>query len=75
MKGIYTTTANAGSLDECPMVYKTPESIINAIGDAVIIEKRLRPIYNYKSINLLRLSHLSPPQNTLQTQCLWGVIF
>jgi len=49
MEGIFTTTANAGSLDECPMVYKAPESIINAVGDTVRIEKRLRPVYNYKS--------------------------
>ena len=49
MKGIYTTTANAGSIDECPMVYKAPESIISAIGDTVKIEKTIRPIYNFKA--------------------------
>ncbi len=49
MKGIYTTTAQAGSLDECPMAYKAPEGIIAAIGDTVSIEKRVRPIYNFKA--------------------------
>ena len=49
MEGIYTTTANAGSIDECPMAYKAPEGIISAIGDAVNIEKAIRPIYNFKA--------------------------
>jgi len=49
MKGIYTTTANAGSIDECPMVYKAPESITSVIGDTVKIEKTIRPIYNFKA--------------------------
>ena len=51
MKGVYTTTANAGSIDECPMAYKAPESIISVIGDTVNIEKTIRPIYNFKACN------------------------
>ncbi len=51
MKGIYTTTANAGSVDECPMAYKSPEGIIAALGDTVRIEKRIHPIYNFKACN------------------------
>jgi len=51
MKGVYTTTANAGSIDECPMAYKAPEGIISSIGDAVKIEKTIRPIYNFKACN------------------------
>ena len=49
MTGIYTTTANAGSIDECPMAYKAPDMIISAIGDTVCIEKTIRPIYNFKA--------------------------
>ena len=49
MKGIYTTTANAGSIDECPMAYKAPEGIIALIGDTVRIDKTIRPIYNFKA--------------------------
>ena len=49
MKGIYTTTANAGSIDECPMAYKAPDGIIALIGDTVSIEKTIRPIYNFKA--------------------------
>jgi len=49
MKGIFTTTANAGSIDECPMAYKSPERIIPFIKDTVTIEKTIRPIYNFKA--------------------------
>ncbi|MCL2461341.1 MAG: RtcB family protein [Defluviitaleaceae bacterium] len=51
MKGVYTTTANEGSLDECPMAYKAPDGIISLIGDAVRIEKMIRPVYNFKACN------------------------
>ena len=31
------------------MAYKDPQTIIAAIGDTVLIEKQIRPIYNFKS--------------------------
>ena len=49
MAGIYTTTVSQDTLDECPMAYKDPQTIISAIGDTVRIEKQIRPIYNFKS--------------------------
>ncbi|MBQ9116885.1 MAG: RtcB family protein [Clostridia bacterium] len=49
MRGIFTTTANHGSLDECPMAYKPPERIIEAIGDTITVEKILKPVYNFKA--------------------------
>ena len=49
MDGIYTTSVNSGTLDECPMAYKPMESIINNIGDTVEIEKIIRPVYNFKA--------------------------
>jgi RNA-splicing ligase RtcB len=49
MAGIYTTTATEGSLDECPMVYKAPQRILDAIGDAVEVEQIVRPVYNFKA--------------------------
>ena len=51
MKGIYSTTVNAGTIDECPMAYKKPTSIISLIGDTVNIEKTIRPVYNFKASN------------------------
>ena len=49
MEGIYTSTVSQDTLDECPMAYKAPQTIISAIGDTVQIEKQIRPIYNFKS--------------------------
>ena len=49
MEGIYTSTVSQDTLDECPMAYKDPRTIIAAIGDTVRIEKQIRPIYNFKS--------------------------
>ena len=49
MKGIYSTTVNASTLDESPDAYKPSEQIIEAIKDTVEIEKIIKPIYNYKA--------------------------
>jgi len=49
MTGIYTTTATAGSLDECPMAYKAPNRILPLIEETVTVEAWLRPIYNFKA--------------------------
>lgn len=49
MSGIYTTTAQLGSLDECPMAYKAPERILEFLGDSVSVDEMIKPIYNFKS--------------------------
>ena len=49
MEVIYTTTAQAGSLDECPMAYKAPERILEVIGETVSDFEIIKPIYNFKS--------------------------
>jgi len=49
MSGIYTTTAEIGSIDECPMAYKAPERILDFIGDTVSLTEIIKPIYNFKS--------------------------
>ena len=49
MEGIYTTTANEGSLDECPMAYKSPEKILPFLAETVEIEQIMKPIYNFKA--------------------------
>ena len=49
MSGIYTTTAQIGSIDECPMAYKPPEKILEYIGDTVAVEQIIKPVYNFKS--------------------------
>ena len=49
MEGIYTTTATEGSIDECPMAYKTPSRIFEFIGETVSDYEIIKPIYNFKS--------------------------
>ena len=49
MEGIYTTTATEGSIDECPMAYKSPSRIFEFIGEAVSDYEIIKPIYNFKS--------------------------
>jgi RNA-splicing ligase RtcB len=48
MKGIYSPTISADTLDEAPFAYRGIDEIINAIQDTVEVEKILKPVYNYK---------------------------
>lgn len=47
--GIFTTSVGAGTLDECPMAYKSLDSIVDNIGDTVEIVDIIKPIYNFKA--------------------------
>lgn len=49
MDGIYSTSVNKETLDECPMAYKGMDDIIRNIGDTAKVEKIIRPIYNFKA--------------------------
>lgn len=49
MSGIYTTSVNAGTLDESPMAYKTMEDIVDNIGDTAEVLDIIKPIYNFKA--------------------------
>lgn len=49
MQGIYSTSVNKSTLDECPMAYKGMDDIVNNIGDTVDVETVIKPIYNFKA--------------------------
>ncbi len=49
MEGIYSSSINSSTLDECPMAYKAKELIMDAIGDTVEILDVAKPIYNFKA--------------------------
>lgn len=49
MEGIYTTSVNQFTLDECPMAYKSMADIVDNIAPTVEIQKVIRPIYNFKA--------------------------
>lgn len=49
MKGIYSTSINSSTLDECPMAYKNINDILENISDTVTVDDIIRPIYNFKA--------------------------
>ena len=49
MKGVYTSTVNAGTLDESPMAYKTLDDILPVIGETVEVIDILKSVYNIKA--------------------------
>jgi len=49
MKGIYSTCIGKDTLDEAPFAYRPVEDIAEVIKDTVNIDKRIRPLYNFKA--------------------------
>ncbi len=49
MRGIYTTSVNKDTLDECPMAYKGMDDILSNIKDTVEVVRVIKPIYNFKA--------------------------
>lgn len=49
MKGIYSTSINSSTLDECPMAYKNINDILENISDTVTVDDIIKPIYNFKA--------------------------
>jgi len=49
MKGIYTTSVSADTLDEAPMCYKDMNDIVGNIGPTADVISVIRPIYNFKA--------------------------
>ena len=47
--GIYTTSVNKSTLDECPMTYKPIDEIIKNVEPTVDIIDIIKPIYNFKA--------------------------
>lgn len=49
MQGIYTTSVDESTLDECPMAYKPMKEIVDLIEPTVEIKKIIKPVYNFKA--------------------------
>lgn len=47
--GVFTTTANADTLDEAPSAYKDKDIILRNIAEAVDVVEFIKPIYNFKA--------------------------
>lgn len=51
MKGVYSVCIGKETLDEAPFAYRRESYIKEAVKDTVIIEKIIKPVYNYKGGN------------------------
>ncbi|WP_091825170.1 RtcB family protein [Butyrivibrio sp. ob235] len=51
MKGVYTSCIGTETLDEAPFAYRRTGYIREAVKDTVMIDKILKPVYNYKGGN------------------------
>jgi RNA-splicing ligase RtcB len=49
MQGIYSTSINSSTLDECPMAYKSINDILGNIEPTVEVLDIVKPIYNIKA--------------------------
>lgn len=49
MEGIFTTSVSMSTIDESPLAYKSAEEIMCLIDDTVIIDKIIKPVYNFKA--------------------------
>ena len=49
MADVYTTSVSKATLDECPMVYKGMEDVLDNIGPTAEVVKIIKPIYNFKA--------------------------
>ena len=49
MKGVYTTSVSASTLDEAPMAYKSLQDIIGVIKDSVDVIDVMKPVFNFKA--------------------------
>ena len=49
MKGIYSSSISAGTLDEAPVAYRGIDEIKDVISDSVEVKEVLKPVYNFKA--------------------------
>lgn len=52
--GIYSTSVDRSTLDECPMAYKGMKDIVDNIEPTAEIVKFLKPVYNFKATSPLK---------------------
>lgn len=49
MEGIYSSSVSNKTIDEAPLAYKPTQEILAALEPTVTIQKRLKPVYNFKA--------------------------
>jgi RNA-splicing ligase RtcB len=51
MRGIWSSVICKDTLEESPMAYKKARDVLDYIGETVEVEQRLKPLYNFKSVD------------------------
>ncbi len=51
MKGIWSSVICKDTLEESPMAYKKSGDVLDYIGDTLEIQRRLKPLYNFKAVD------------------------
>ncbi len=49
MKGIYSSSISAGTLDEAPVAYRGIDEIVDVVSDSVEVKEIVKPVYNFKA--------------------------
>ncbi|MDE6760948.1 MAG: RtcB family protein [Lachnospiraceae bacterium] len=49
MEGIHSICVNKDTLDEAPFAYRKMDDITEVIGDTVMIDRIIKPVYNFKA--------------------------
>ena len=49
MRGIWSSVICKDTLEESPLAYKRARDVLDYIGETVEVERRLKPLYNFKS--------------------------
>ncbi|MDR1072087.1 MAG: RtcB family protein [Treponema sp.] len=51
MRGIWSSVICKDTLEESPMAYKKARDVLDYIADTVEVERRLKPLYNFKAVD------------------------
>jgi len=51
MRGIWSSVICKDTLEESPMAYKKAKDVLDYVGESVEVERRLKPVYNFKAVN------------------------
>ena len=51
MRGVWSSVICKDTLEESPMAYKKPKDVLDYIDGTVELKQRLRPLYNFKTVD------------------------
>ncbi|MDR2500433.1 MAG: RtcB family protein [Treponema sp.] len=51
MRGVWSSVVGKETLEESPMAYKKARDILEYLEETVVVEQRLKPVYNFKALD------------------------